>query len=102
MHNVCADIAVGRGEWTANALLFNPAEFTIAVFRAGEVGGRCRPADGVFDDFQDVLVVIGREGLVARAEVDDPAGPAGPGAARSKNLAAAEAADEEGALRLGD
>src|SRR5688572_26458008 len=57
---------------------------------------------GVFDDLQDVLVVIRRVRFVARAEVDDPAGAARPRAAAAEDFAAREAGNEERTLGLGD
>src|SRR5262245_56088151 len=62
----------------------------------------CGPLHTVFDDPQHILIVIGRERLVAGAEVEDASRAAGPAAAGAEDFAAAEAGDEHGLLGLGD
>src|SRR5262245_15327096 len=76
----------------------------LAVAEAGRMhdSAWCRPARRVFDHPQHVAVVVGRKGLVPRAEIDDLPGPAGPRAAAAEHLAATEAADQERALGFGD
>src|SRR5213080_655671 len=57
-------------------LVIDPTHLAVPERGGFHIGIRRGPSHGVFDDAQDVLVVIGREGLVAGTEVDDLAGAA--------------------------
>ena len=61
-----------------------------------------RPAGGVGDDPADVGIEVGRVGLVARPEVDDPAATPPERAAAAEDLAALEPADEDEFVRRRD
>src|SRR2546423_1867337 len=61
-----------------------------------------RPLHGVLNYPHHVLVVIGWERLMPGAEINHPAGAARPGASGAEDFAAAEAADQEGTLGLGN
>src|SRR6185437_809893 len=83
-------------------LLLKPTQLPVSELDLWECRIRRSPLDGVFDHFQHVFIVVGWKRFVARAEVDDLASAAGPGAPRAEYCPAAEAADEEGAFGLGD
>src|SRR5689334_8774042 len=61
-----------------------------------------RPAPRVADPRPPVLVAVRREGLVARAEIEDLPRAALPRAAAAEDFAAAEPTDEDQLVRLGD
>ena len=63
---------------------------------------RCCPADCVFDDGLNGGIVEGREGFVARLEIEDTAVSAQEAAAASEYLAALIPADEYEVIRLGN
>src|SRR5262245_57787546 len=63
---------------------------------------RFRPADTVCDHLEHVVVVIGRVGLVAGAEVEDLAGAALVAATAAEDLAAGKPTDEDQGVRLRD
>src|SRR4029450_13096927 len=66
----------------------DPSQFAISERDRRQLRRRGGPADGVFDDSQDVGVVVGGEGFVAGTEVGDLAGAARPGAAGTEHFAA--------------
>ena len=60
------------------------------------------PAHCVFDDFEDIGIVIRWKHLMPRPEINNAAEAARPGAAAAEDFAAAEAADQEGAFGFGN